>query len=865
MPLTPQGPLPFKHVDQVDNPTPGTYTPTELKTQLDSTPEALKTTINNMITILEGTTTSDSGAHNIGSQTISGVSGATVYAQLVALKALFDGYVIDQIPDSSLTDVKLSNDAGQIKDVVTKELSKNNAQSTTLQRGLSVIETDQQTGVEGKADGRTLVNHMGWQGKFESLFNRWDANLAIDTAVYKFGTSSGKIDNSAGTGAKLSLNSQKEYLSGKYVLLGFWAKAVSGTPQIQSNLLAYDSAGTGISSEHMTITKTIDATWKFYYAKFDRTVATADHWKGRLHVDTYGTANDVVNFDGMIVNELTQAQYNEIDILTSDQVAEKYGYVDSVKHIQNPVFVSYGKNLSPTKIDGWEQGSILTADGANTSSTTRIRTINKHDVIPDTNYVISIANGYELYLVQYNDNTLVSTHYWHPSGFVFTTSANTNKVRIVIRKPDDSTIEADVILDVQPQLELGSTATTFTPHNPTYLYGKDVKLGAIGDKKDLLNVDSTVTKWIEKDVVLDGNLGWIFGVDFTGFKRVRTDKTFTEAVQNTDGTTHVVKYDGKIIPFVGASWDKSDEHQIDTYFAITIADTDSGWLEAMTPTASMIKGYFNGWKYTGDGTTHSWVSIVDGSASPTQTEAYVSANVASGFTPYSLSYQRANSVTESVTLEGDLTLIDGLNQVELSEGVVVRELVNPSLATSHYRIADNANVNGYLKYKNNGIVEIYKDGKTDKSNWIINTDSGAQGKQRGAIPEADFDTTAQYTVTYLVLDKHLFTANAESAEITYSTNLKTVVDKNVDKIAKITTKQSIQDIFNEDVAVKGEGEVVQRGNASATGTITFKRAYATAPTILLGAKGTTLPYATSVTTTGFTLNGAGAYWEAIGK
>lgn len=110
MPLTKQGVLPFKHVDQVDNPTPGTYTPTQLKTELDSTPEALKTTINNMITILLGTTASDSGAHNVGSQAISGVTGATVYAQLVALKALFDGYVIDQIPDGSLENVKLATD-----------------------------------------------------------------------------------------------------------------------------------------------------------------------------------------------------------------------------------------------------------------------------------------------------------------------------------------------------------------------------------------------------------------------------------------------------------------------------------------------------------------------------------------------------------------------------------------------------------------------------------------------------------------------------------------------------------------------------------------------------------------------------------
>jgi hypothetical protein len=762
-----------------------------------------------------------------------------------------------------------------------QQMAKNQTRTATIPHGLSIIETDQQTGVEVKAEGRTLVNHMGWQGKFGSLFNRWNANLAIDTSVYKFGTSSGKIDNSAGTGEKYSQNPQKMYLSGKYILVGVWAKAVSGTPEIDALTMGYDLAGTFLSGQGTTLRKVIDNTWKFYYLKLDYTAKTANYWNIRLDVNTFGTVDDVVNFDGTIVNELTQAQYNEIDILTSDQVAEKYGYVDSVKHIQNPVFVSYGKNLSPTEVSGWEQGNISNIDGTNTTSSNRVRMTGYTPSIPNTAYALSFSTSYNMYIIEYDKDQKFTKNEgaWRSSPYTFTTSANTAFVRLIFRKPDDSAVIPIDVLEVEPQLELGSTATTFEVQNKTYLYGaydsneNPISLGSnldgsVADKLYYSDGWKVLKRW-EKDVVLDDSLGWVLHNDQSGYKAVRVPIT------NGTGEHWVVKYDGKILKQIASSSDGSDGSTYasvsttNDHILITIADTDSGWTEAMTPTANMIKGYFNGWKYTGDGTTHSWVSIVDGSASPTQTEAYVSANVASGFTPYSLNYQLADSVTEPVTLEGDLTLIDGLNQVSLEEGAVVRELVNPVKHTDgNYNINNTISSLSESKLKNrtNNILIIYKNGDVDNQ-WIIRKDrSDGYGGGNAYLHESKFDTTARYTVTSLVLDKHLFTANAESAEITYSTNLKTVVDKNVDKIAKITTKQSIQDIFNQDVAVKGEGEVVQKGSTNIVlsnqaenfKTISFPRAYASLPKIIAtlesgDASKRAFVGAFSVTTTGFTL------------
>jgi hypothetical protein len=241
-------------------------TAAQLKAKFDENPEAFKVFVNKLIDQLESTADTTSGAHQIGSAPITGVTGTNVQDKLAALKTLFDGYVIDQIPDGSLTDPKLSNDPADIKARFTDFLGNANAQTSVIPHGLSVIETDQKTPLDIAMDGRTLVNPMGWQGKFESLFNRWNANLAIDTSVSKFGTSSGKIDNSAGTTTKSSQNSQKQYLSGKYILLGVWAKAVSGTPKINVFQFGYDSAGTRTTIAG-TGEKIIDATWEFYYMK----------------------------------------------------------------------------------------------------------------------------------------------------------------------------------------------------------------------------------------------------------------------------------------------------------------------------------------------------------------------------------------------------------------------------------------------------------------------------------------------------------------------------------------------------------------------------------------------------------------------
>lgn len=94
----------------------GGLTASQLKAKFDEGGEALKTYINNtLIPALSATTNGSSGADQIGATQVLAGSGTTVQDILEWLYTQVTNVTLGQIPDGSLTDVKLSNAAGQIK------------------------------------------------------------------------------------------------------------------------------------------------------------------------------------------------------------------------------------------------------------------------------------------------------------------------------------------------------------------------------------------------------------------------------------------------------------------------------------------------------------------------------------------------------------------------------------------------------------------------------------------------------------------------------------------------------------------------------------------------------------------------------
>jgi hypothetical protein len=732
----------------------------------------------------------------------------------------------------------------------------NELQTISIPHGLSVIETDQKTPLEIAMDGRTLVNHSPL---FDSGLWSKHANLTTNSP----------------TKVSFTTDGVEKSVADIYIVLKpsttYTVKTILGGGAKQINIVEYKKDGSTFVHGYE-----IDGEKTF--------TTTADIRDLRLQMVVKNTTGEVATFENVMLNEGSTAQE----------------FVANVKHIKNPVFTSYGKNLLPS-FNEWTLHANATviepyklelnATAASQMSTVYI------DCIAGQAYTLShvdVSSSY-YYLIYDGDTGTLLGHTGSKASITVTPSQT--KLKVQTQNTTSGTFTF-----TNPQLELGSVATTFEVQNKTYLYGaydsneNPISLGSnldgsVADKLYYDNGWNVLKRW-EKDVVLDGSFTWAFHGDRTGHKVAKV--TFESLSKpspklNDLESFKTVKYDGKILRNDTSTSTGEDVTVVsvdggnskDTIF-LTIPDTDSGWTEAMTPTANFIKGYFNGWKYTGDGTTHSWAQINDATVTSTS-DTFVAdpANSHADWTPYESSYQLADAVVEPVTMEGALNLIDGLNQVSLEEGVIVRELAKFEEGSTSW--LSNFNSVSHTNYSVLKYLAVYENGK-EFHKWTSDDTSG-NGK-RLIISKADYDQTAQYTVTYLVLDKHLFTSNAISAQITYNTNLKTVVDKNVDKIAKLTTKQSIQDIWNQDVAVKGEGEKVQKGSnsQSTTGagvsslrTITFPKAFKEAPIVLVhfhtGAEG---GYVTirvhSATTTGctirFTSYTASTYeynWVAIGK
>lgn len=83
------------------------FTAADLKAYFDASPEELRLFVNDLVEALQSTTEGDSGAENIGSSPIEGVTGATVYEQLADIFTQLQTTAVGQIPDGSVTDAKV--------------------------------------------------------------------------------------------------------------------------------------------------------------------------------------------------------------------------------------------------------------------------------------------------------------------------------------------------------------------------------------------------------------------------------------------------------------------------------------------------------------------------------------------------------------------------------------------------------------------------------------------------------------------------------------------------------------------------------------------------------------------------------------
>jgi hypothetical protein len=180
------------------------------------------------------------------------------------------------------------------------------------------------------------------------------------------------------------------------------------------------------------------------------------------------------------------------------------------------------KNLVPTDVNTWEQGSIGTTATSTTADTTRLRTKDIITLVNGKNYVVSCATGYEILANKGADG---NTSWGNPISFTAMGATG----RVVVRKVDLTTILPSEITNAQPQLEEGSTPTAYSPYlwqtatNPLNLIPsfEDTRWSIHANAKvlgrDVLHLDATgVGQQSTIDLDILPNVSYLFKVQLSG-------------------------------------------------------------------------------------------------------------------------------------------------------------------------------------------------------------------------------------------------------------------------------------------------------------------------------------------------------------
>lgn len=516
--------------------------------------------------------------------------------------------------------------------------------------------------------------------------------------------------------------------------------------------------------------------------------------------------------------EVADESYSKILVdWDADEVMRRYPVVEGVQHLQGVGVFAEGDNLLPPFTE-WALHAnakvISPYELEMTGINAHYNTV-RFSVLPNQTYTIEnvvTGAGTSATIVGRQANPTYNgtgryVQFLGSGKASFTTDASAYEIYVNMYIASGVSLTATF---TKPMLTLGSVAKPFVPRNPSYLFA-DVKLGAIGNAKDLLYEQDgrwLLRKSVERDVVLDGSVMNVLST-------INTHPTFKIVNASTLGSWLIrvgtlTKFNGSQLKSkLSAGWssqDGSDAFEVTSSLLISTSNTDSGFTDAYSPTKDDWKRYFNGWKYS-DGIT--WTSVTGNGQTATVQVALDTKPT--DYTPYKLSYVLATPQIIDVTdkVEGALK-VNGLTQVEVMSGVIRREKVVPYEGGTYFNINHLDIPSSFLRYRTNYIVAIFKNGVKDNS-WTIlsNREKGYGGAVAQIVKSSgDYDPTAEYTVTYIALDKHQLTANPTSVKLTYAQNIRTAVDDLVDKVEDNSTNLSIHNYALDYIEAKADNNRV---------------------------------------------------------
>ncbi|MDK8191554.1 hypothetical protein QP794_15815 [Paenibacillus sp. UMB7766-LJ446] len=707
---------------------------------------------------------------------------------------------------------KAEETAAQVSSIQ-ERLDTEKRRSVTLEPGLQIINAERASAfkLEG-LKGRTLVNLLGRDGGFEG-YSSWAigaTSAILDTSTYAQGSLSSLKVTLASSNSNIS--KAVSTTIGKTYLLLADVKNVSTTEVFVS--ISTIVNGSKVTGSQFTTS----------FAKFTATATTH-----AIAVVGSGSAGQVFNVDNVRLYEISASDDAVLDNITQKQIAVKYPYVDSVQPVKNPYLIRYGENLLPPFYEWSIQGiphSITSPYEIVRSATDELYngaslTV-KVPVVPGNMYTLN----YEII----GDVTKAYINWsWNDKDDNRISWTDGNKDTVTAVAPNDA-VTADVRVTgtapgtftfKNPMLTLGTTVKPFKPRKDdilalqTQLYA-DPLTGTNAD--EVFEKDGQhfkLSKW--KKITLNSNYSYTFFNSYTGGKCVRL--TYDIADRNKNVLPTVTKFNGSYLSAGSPSLyvDQYSRGDWDTgaggaFLGIGVSTADSGWGDSYTPTGDEIKAYFMGWKmflnnqpdvskpYNGEAAGKAWCPLdsiyMSGGAASFYTNTLPLSPITVAtytrhmqWTPYQLVYQLATPTVEPITSEGQLTLIEGNNQVEVGTGVVLREIVKPVLANSYYRFNDTTLAGTILKNKLAKPLVIYRNGQRDNG-WEFISDQYAYGVYKARKVPEQYDPTAMYTVTYIIQDTSPaapFVGSVAENEKALLTDMNDVVRQNAASVSVVET------------------------------------------------------------------------------
>ncbi|WP_338591885.1 hypothetical protein V6669_06360 [Paenibacillus sp. Y5S-9] len=670
---------------------------------------------------------------------------------------------------------KAEETAAQVSSIQ-ERLDTEKRRSVTLEPGLQIINAERVSAFKLEAlKGRTLMNLLGRDGGCERIgaFSSYQATLSADTSKKAQGSQSLKITTTA-TPSGLSTSTVFTLKAGSYYLIAADVKLVSGT-----SLGVYLNGITSTKGNVNSIDSTkFNTVWKAYSVSATETSYAVG--------EVVGPVGSNGNVDALRVYEISSEDYVALDNMTTEQVNAKYPYVDSVQPVRNPYAIRYGENLLPPFYDEWQNAPRNDSTGKGSISSPYEYTVVANaaeswigspwiPAIPGKAYTFSAEHNGQIHLVFADKDKIAISGTGYAAGQTATLVAPVNAAYVVAYFRNTGSAAGTFSIK-NPMLVLGTTAKPFKPREDailalqTDLYANPLT-GANAD--EVFEKDGQyfkLAKWKKASIIPTDDYG-VNASSYTGYKQVTL--FMPKNVDTSNVAAYMTKYDGNLLELdrVSSPFPKSDLFNVGNesnkgYVWMTVSNADSGWGDSYNPTAAEIKAYFMGWRmyrgedgaaftpYNGTGTKY-WARIKsDGTF--TGGELTLPTTRAVDYTPYQLVYQLATPTVEPITSEGQLTLIEGNNQVEVGTGLVVREGTKPALSTLYntYEInsinAVGTVASNPLKYKAKRVLTIYKNNRQDK--WMRISDTNSYGSERAFLDSAMFDPSATYTVTYLMLD-----------------------------------------------------------------------------------------------------------------